>query len=152
MTLPQFTHLMQIMGVRASSPIIAHIFKSIDTDGNNSIEFEEYVEFFSRLLKGSPRDKHHLTFSLIDSDHKGFFTYQNLKSLLILVFSRKAGNRANGALEAGCLLAEGELGKVEECLGIVYGLLGLGYGEECGWEYFVGRIEGSEMMRGVFEV
>jgi Ca2+-binding EF-hand superfamily protein len=55
MSLPQFTNLMQIMGVRASSPIIAHIFKSIDVDGNNSIEFEEYVEFFSRLLKGNQK-------------------------------------------------------------------------------------------------
>ena len=78
----QFSDLMNLMGVRQNTAMIDRIYQAMDEDKNNTIEFEEYVRYFNILLKGSQNEKIKFCFNLIDIDSKGYFTIEDLSSLL----------------------------------------------------------------------
>ena len=42
----------EILGLRADSDFISHMFKSVDSDGNGFIGFQEFLDFFFMMSEG----------------------------------------------------------------------------------------------------
>ena len=51
MTLTKF-EFSEILGLKADSDFISHMFKSVDRDGNGFIEYQEFLDFFFMMSEG----------------------------------------------------------------------------------------------------
>ena len=47
----------------------------MDRDNDNSVNFEDYVQYLSIIINGTEKDKARLSFKFLDNDNKGTLSY-----------------------------------------------------------------------------
>merc|ERR1711965_1152258 len=70
---------MQALGFNPSSSEIAKMMKDIDTDGNATVEYEEFLEMMEGKMAGKdPVEEMKKAFALYDIDNKGKITVTDM--------------------------------------------------------------------------
>ena len=76
----KFTELQGLLGEQ--------FFKAMDSDRDERLGLEEFCTGFLLLYKGSREEISRLLFSILDFSHKGYVTFQDLRSILLYLPSK----------------------------------------------------------------
>ncbi|KAK3099000.1 hypothetical protein FSP39_025146 [Pinctada imbricata] len=72
-----------ILGLKADSAFIDHMFKLVDKDGNGFIGFQEFMDFFFLMSEGDADKKASLIFNMYDNGNKGYLTKKDFSSMIM---------------------------------------------------------------------
>lgn len=81
MTLKKFRKSMGLLGFKSTSVLADRIFKCMDKNNNNKVNFEEFLEYMDVVMHGTKEEKCLQSYKLIAS-HQDFITYQEFSSWL----------------------------------------------------------------------
>lgn len=98
-SLQGFKKLMKVMGIRISSPMEDRIFNVIDVQKRKNIDFNELMEYFNTILKGTKDDRLRFSFRLLDYKNKGWFDLSSLKQLLVDLHKSDLDDKENSKVE-----------------------------------------------------
>ncbi|KAK3098182.1 hypothetical protein FSP39_016935 [Pinctada imbricata] len=72
-----------VLGLKADSAFIDHMFKLVDKDGNGFIGFQEFMDFFFLMSEGDANKKASLIFNMYDNGNKGHLTKKDFSSMIM---------------------------------------------------------------------
>ena len=83
-TIDDLAAVMRAMGQTPTSQELQDMIKEVDADGNDNIDFTEFLALMSRQMRQSDiEDELKDAFRIFDRDSDGFITSQEIRSLLI---------------------------------------------------------------------
>jgi calmodulin len=83
-TVKEVTDVLISMGINPSPSRIEEIFRQVDLDGNDQIDFEEFLLLVKNYEKPLPQEREiRDMFNAIDKDHSGFVDASELKSTFV---------------------------------------------------------------------
>ncbi|KAF7252046.1 Guanylyl cyclase-activating protein 2 [Varanus komodoensis] len=120
--LHEFKQFFGITDQSEASEYAESAFKSFDRNGDNMIDFLEYVAVLNLVLRGKPEHKLKWSFKVYDTDGNGFLDKAELRKMVMSIYNIKQGwTRSTDAqmsnLEAVCdrifqLMDENHDGKI----------------------------------------
>ncbi|XP_062858438.1 dual oxidase 1 [Trichomycterus rosablanca] len=72
----------QALGLRLDSMFVESMFSLADKDGNGYLSFQEFLDVVIIFMKGTPKEKSRLLFSMHDIRREGFLSKEEFTSLL----------------------------------------------------------------------
>jgi len=83
-TIDDLAAVMRAIGQTPTSNELQDMIREVDADGNDNIDFTEFLALMSRQMRQSDiEDELREAFRIFDRDNDGFITPQELRSLLI---------------------------------------------------------------------
>jgi len=124
-----FQHILSHMvpGI-AQSPAISRLFKALDQNNDNKLDFREMICGLSILAKGSLDEKLELLFRSFDVDNTGFITRAQLESLITSVSSQMDHGADKHSSEVGVVGLDplgGRVVSVSEFVGQIFAQLNI---------------------------
>jgi 1-phosphatidylinositol-4-phosphate 5-kinase len=82
MSREQFKQTLGMLGMTPNDYIPNRMFSVFDSNGDNTLTFEEYLRAFAILLRGSEEARLNLSFRLADASGTGALSYEDFKALV----------------------------------------------------------------------
>lgn len=80
----------------ASDEFCEHVFKQYDSDGNGTIDFDEFMTTLSVASRGTTDEKLLWAFKLYDKDSNGFLVESEVVDILTAVYKSRSVENAQG--------------------------------------------------------
>ncbi|XP_030650085.1 guanylyl cyclase-activating protein 2-like [Chanos chanos] len=79
-------------GASPESTYMDNLFRSFDMNGDNTLDFIEYVAALHLVLRGKLEDKLRWSFKVFDSDENGRLDRRELRRIIRIIYKIKQGN------------------------------------------------------------
>ncbi|XP_028812473.1 guanylyl cyclase-activating protein 2-like [Denticeps clupeoides] len=87
----------------AESLYMDDLFRSFDMNGDNTLDFIEYVAALHLVLRGKLEDKLRWSFKVFDSDENGRLDRCELKRIIMVIYKIKQGRVSEEPANSSCL-------------------------------------------------
>lgn len=106
----ELTALLRTMGQNPTDSEVNDMINEVDVDGSGVVEFEEFVNFFARLMKNlNPQNEVREAFRRFDPDNEGSIGIQELRYILSNLPVKVSEEEVNAMLEAGDANKDGKI-------------------------------------------
>lgn len=95
--LHEFKRLFKVTGDEGASQIVENMFRAFDKNGDNTIDFLEYVAALNLLLRDSLEHKLRWTFKIYDKDRNGCIDRLELLDIVESIYKLKKACRVETA-------------------------------------------------------
>jgi Ca2+-binding EF-hand superfamily protein len=73
---------MGLLGLESNAFLSDRIFKVVDTDKDDYINFAQFATIMDTLINGNESEKHEFSFALLDVYNSGYFGFEEFKEII----------------------------------------------------------------------